>query len=72
MASNTSEMKFANDFSQIKFIRRVLLEFGVFDETDTEIEKAIILAKIDETQEEMDAMFRRNPQGEALEQENKK
>ena len=63
MASNTSEMKFPNELSEIKFIRRVLLEFGVFDKTNSEIDKAIILARIDETQDRLDAMF---------EQENKK
>ena len=53
----SSETKFANKFSEIKFIRRVLLEFGVFDGSDTEIDKAFILAKIEETQEKMDALF---------------
>ena len=66
MATNNSEIKFANDFSEIKFIRRVLLEFGVFDETNSEIDKAIILAKIEETQDRVDTMF---SQGR---QENKK
>ena len=57
MVSNKSSMNLANELSEIKFIRRVLLEFGVFDETDEDVDKAIILAKIDETQEKMDALF---------------
>ena len=52
-----SSQNLANELSEVKFIRRVLLEFGVFDETDEEIDKAIILAKIDETQEKMNALF---------------
>ena len=47
-----SETKFGNTFSEIKFIRRVLLELGV-SEVDTEIDRAITLAKVDETQDKM-------------------
>ena len=52
-----SSQNLANELSEIKFVRRVLLEFGVFDETNEEIDKAIILAKIDATQDKMDALF---------------
>ena len=59
MASNfnSSSITLANELSEIKLIRRVLLEFGVFDETNDEIDRAITLAKVDAVQDKMDAMF---------------
>ena len=57
MASNNVEMEFANELSEIKLIRRVLLEFGVFDEKNSEIDRAITLAKVDAFQEEMEKMY---------------
>ena len=56
-------MNFGNELSEIKFIRRILLEFGVFGEADSEIDQAITFAKVDQTQDRMDTIF---------EQENKK
>ena len=57
MASNNSEMKFGNEISEIKFIRRVLLELGIVDETNSEIDRAITLAKVDEFQDRMKNMY---------------
>ena len=57
MASDNSEMKFGNELSEIKLIRRVLLEFGVFDETNSEIDRAITLAKVDALQDRMENMY---------------
>ena len=55
MASNNLEMEFGNELSEIKFIRRVLLELGIPDETNSEIDRAITLAKVDEFQERMES-----------------
>ena len=60
MASNNSEMKFGNELSEIKFIRRVLLELGIPDETNSEIDRAITLAKVDEFQERMNELCEEN------------
>ena len=49
----SSKTKFGNELSEIKLIRRVLLEFGVSDENDTEIDRVITLVKVDETQDKM-------------------
>ena len=55
MASNNLEMEFGNELSEIKFIRRVLLELGISDEKNSEIDRAITLAKVDEFQERMES-----------------
>ena len=57
MDNNNSEMKFGNELSEIKLIRRVLLEFGVFDEENSEIDRAITIAKVEEFQDRMEKMY---------------
>ena len=51
------EKEFGNELSEIKFIRWVLLELGVVDETNYEIDRAITLAKVDEFQDRMEKMY---------------
>ena len=70
MASNSSQINFGNELSEIKLIRRVLLEFGIFGESDMEISRALTLAKVDEFQDRMNARFEQSFSGEQ-ENENK-
>ena len=56
MASNNSEMKFGNTLTEIKYIRSVLSEIGP-EPSDSEIDRAITLAKVDMFQEEMEKNY---------------
>ena len=44
---------FGNETSEIKFVKRILLEFGLHDEKDSEIDRIITIAKVDMTQDKM-------------------
>ena len=47
------ETNFGNTHSEIKFIKRILLEFGLSDEKDMEIDRIITIAKVDMQQDKM-------------------
>ena len=49
----SNKTKFGNELSEIKFVKRILLEFGLPDEKDTEIDRIITIAKVDEAQDKM-------------------
>ena len=59
LLSNVSETKFGNELSDIKFVKRVLLEFGLHNEEDNEIDRVITIAKVDMKQDEMKEEFKR-------------
>ena len=50
----SNKTKFGNELSEIKFVKRILLEFGLNDEKDTEIDRVITIAKVDEAQDKME------------------
>ena len=57
MASNNSKTDFGNGLSEIDFARRLLFEFGVDNEKDTEIDRVITRVKVDMIQDRMNAMY---------------
>ena len=56
MDSNNVEMNFANTLDEIKYIRSVLSEIGP-EPSDTEIDRAITLAKVDMFQDKMEEFY---------------
>ena len=51
-----SKTDFGNEFSEVEFVRRVLLELGVFEE-NSEIDRIITKIKVDEFQEKMEKYY---------------
>ena len=49
----SKKTKLGNELSEIKFVKRILLEFGLPDKKDTEIDRVITLAKVDMEQDKM-------------------
>ena len=56
MSSNSSETNFGNTLAEINFIRSILFEIGP-EPSDTEIDRAITLAKVDRFQDEMEREY---------------
>ena len=54
----SNKTTFGNEPSEIKFIKRILLEFGLNDEKDSEIDRVITIAKVDMKQDKMNEDFK--------------
>ena len=57
MPNKNSKSDFGNTHSEVEFVRRVLMEFGLPDEKKMEIDRIITQVKVDMKQDEMNKKF---------------
>ena len=66
MDSDKSQMNFGNTLDEIKYVRSILFEIGP-EPSDTEIDRAITLAKVDMFQDKMEKFYDPEMVGNGLE-----
>ena len=56
----SNKTTFGNSPSEVKYIKRILLEFGIYNEKESEIDRIMTQVKVDIQQDKMNKEFAEN------------